>query len=38
MAFALRVLTRMKGLTPLIFMTAVKPEAPMEIPNPVSDL
>jgi hypothetical protein len=34
MAFALRVLTRMKGLTPLIFMTAVKPEAPMEIPNP----
>jgi hypothetical protein len=28
---------RMKGLTPLIFMTAVKPEAPMEIPHPVSD-
>jgi hypothetical protein len=38
MAFALRALTRMKGLTPLICMTAVKPEAPMEILNPVSDL
>jgi hypothetical protein len=38
MALALRVLTRMKGLTPLIFMTAVKPEAPIEIPNRVSDL
>jgi hypothetical protein len=33
-AFARAALTRMKGLTPLIFMTAVKPKVVMEISNP----
>jgi hypothetical protein len=33
MAFARKALTRMKGLTSLIFMTAVKLEVVMEISN-----